>query len=349
MKPPKKPKGVLASVIESLEGKVSRDMMKRLLSLQNQFDVGVWQEALRELDPSAIERLIDTTSIAGSAEELPFVEGLFEALRQSSRAALTEWSREKTSLYMPYGRPAPVKTLNAHELAPIAERTFSTSLPEWAQPVQTADLTIRFDAADEAALSWAKRRSAELITAVDDQTRAGIRAIIHEAMAQGIDADMTALRIQETLGLHPRWARAVTNYGRKQYARLIAEGLTPSNARAKAHELAMRYRDTLIQKRSLMISRTEIMTASNKGRELGWNVLAQEGLIAPETEKEWLTAPLGSRYGDPCDNCSSMRGVRVRFNQAFPNGYFTPPAHPHCRCTAKLVPPSRGLTEVTLD
>ena len=39
----------------------------------------------------------------------------------------------------------------------------------------------------------------------------------------------------------------------------------------------------------------------------------------------------------------AVRGTRVPWNGAFSNGFMFPPAHPHCRCTVVLVPPSRGL------
>lgn len=345
MKPPKKPKSLVGKILDIAEAKIARDIRKRLMLLQKEFDIRDWKNALNTLDPTALNNLLNSLSMANVGDN-PLVDSITEIMRQSAREALMDWSKNKAKLYLPFGRPEAVQILNAPS---FANYEATVDLPDWARPVESAKLKINFNAADENVNIWAKRRAGELITAIDDQTRQGVRQIIHEAVSQGIDVDRTAKRIQNVVGLHPRWAQAVSTYEQKQYARLIREGLTPSNASAKASELAGKYRDTLVRKRSQMIARTEIMTVSNKGRELGWSALGEAGLIDPVSEKEWITAPLGSSYGEPCETCQSMRGMKVRYNQSFPNGLFTPPAHPHCRCTVRLVPPSRGLTQVNLD
>jgi len=345
IKPPRRPKNLLALLLEQLESNLSREMSKRLLNLENQFDLQDWKTALETVDPTKLNSLLEKVSVLGDDESSAFVEMLQNAIRDSARKALIDWSKNKRKLYMPQGRPERVQILNRPSFANVSQ---TVDLPDWASPTEKIELKIAFDAADKNALEWAKKRAAEMVTAIDDQTRQGIRQVIFESIRDGIDADTTAKRIKNVLGLHPRWASAVTTYEKKQYARLIKEGLSPAKARAKAYELSSKYRDTLVKKRSKMVARTEIMTTSNKGRELGWETLGREGLVDPVAEKEWITAPFGSSYGEPCDTCSSMKGQRVRYNHAFPNGLFSPPAHPHCRCTVKLVPPSRGLGEVQL-
>lgn len=345
IKPPRRPKNLLAMLLENIEGNLQKDLAKRLLKLQNEFDVNDWRQALQDVDPTKLNELMGKVSLLQDKGMDAFVEMLRSVIRDSARKALLDWSKNKQKLYLAGGRPEAVQILNRPAFANVTQ---GVDLPDWASPTDRVELKIAFDAADKNALLWAEKRAAELITAIEDQTRQGIRQIIFESVRDGIDADTTAKRIKNVIGLHPRWASAVNTYEQKQVTRLIKEGLSPDKAKKKAGELASKYRDSLVKKRSKMIARTEIMTTSNKGREMGWQTLGQEGLVDPVSEKEWITAPRGSSYGEPCDTCSSMRGQRVRYNHAFPNGLFSPPAHPHCRCTVKLVPPARGLNEVSL-
>lgn len=96
-----------------------------------------------------------------------------------------------------------------------------------------------------------------------------------------------------------------------------------------------------------MIARTELQMAQNMARQTGWDAAYKTGVMDGGSKKEWLAAPAGSRRGRPCDICAGLNGKRVQWNAAFPTGHIMPPAHPHCRCTAVLVPPSRGLSDMS--
>lgn len=75
-------------------------------------------------------------------------------------------------------------------------------------------------------------------------------------------------------------------------------------------------------KRALMIARTEIDTAHNKGQLSGAQVAGMKA-------KAWLVAD-----SVVCDDCeeNGEAGV-INVDSDFPSGDDSPTAHPHCRCT----------------
>jgi hypothetical protein len=155
--------------------------------------------------------------------------------------------------------------------------------------------------------------------------------------------DATARELRQIVGLHSRWARAVLNFDEKNFTAMVKAGVSSEDARTRTDNLTKKYRDKLIRRRAEMIARTEVQQAQNYGRQASWEASDRAGLVDAASMKEWRTAPRGSSYGEPCDECAAMRGTRVPWNGSFANGDVMPPAHPHCRCTAVLVPPTRGL------
>jgi hypothetical protein len=194
------------------------------------------------------------------------------------------------------------------------------------------------------ATDYARLRSAQLVTSIDQSNRLAIREVISQAFTTPRTIDQTARSLRQIVGLHPRWARAVQKFNDTNVKRLIRDGMEVDAAQGVADSMTDKYRHKLIRRRSEMIARTEIQTAQNFGREASWQATHRAGLLDVRAEKEWLTAPPGSRYGPPCDICMALRGTRVPWDGIFDNGSSMPPAHPNCRCTAAIIPPSRGLT-----
>jgi len=205
-----------------------------------------------------------------------------------------------------------------------------------------------FTTISQRATDYATTRSAQLVREIDGSNRLAIRRIISEAFTGPTTVDQTAIKLRKVVGLHTRWAKAVLRYEDDMFKSYIKAGYATDEARRLTDILTKRYRDKLIRRRAEMIARTELMAAENFGRFASWDAADRVGLIDPGMRKRWVTAPLGSSYGPPCDECKAMaafsRDNPVPWNGAFPNGLSMPPAHPHCRCTSVLVPPSRGLT-----
>ena len=194
------------------------------------------------------------------------------------------------------------------------------------------------------AVAYAATRSSQLIRSIDNSNRVAIQKLITQSFTTPRSVDDTARLIRRIIGLHPRWALAVERFHDNNFRQFIKEGIETNRAFDMADAMAEKYRAKLIRSRARTIARTEIQQAQNFGREASWKASDRAGLLDARSEKEWRTAPVASRYGPPCPICMDLRGTRVPWNGVFANGSSMPPAHPNCRCTAVLVPPTRGLT-----
>jgi len=298
-------------------------------------------DAIRDLDPDMFDRLLNEALRWEDVREI-----LDDALRgvvldgslAQAREIISKNPRIQRSPFadLQYtGRQLPSGIILPSDFAPPSpdvEFVIST-------PVEQM-----FNYVSEASVNYSRVRSGQLIQAIDESTRVSIRQLITQAFTEPRSVDDTARLIRRIVGLHPRWARAVERFHDKNVQGLIRDGMSSSEAQRRADEMTAKYRDKLIRRRAEMIARTETQQALNFGRQMSWVASDRAGLVDPRTMKEWRTAPLGSRYGPPCPTCTMLRGTRVAWNGTFDNGQQMPPAHPNCRCTAVLIPPSRGLT-----
>lgn len=209
-------------------------------------------------------------------------------------------------------------------------------------------ISYTFDVADPNVYRWAELRAAQLVTSISQTTEESIRRIILEGFKGPITGPNTAVRLRNVIGLHPRWALAVDRFSTREYERLRRAGLSHKQALASTLRSTEKYRAKLIRARAKMISRTEIMTASNNGRQMAWQQGIDGGWVEPTSMKRWSTSNTLAGGVDPkrgiCEECRPMKWETVPVDRPFSNGLMMPPAHPNCRCTAYLVPPSRGLT-----
>jgi hypothetical protein len=303
-------------------------------------DVDAYATAIRALDPDLLERLLSEVNIGQMGTVLDdALRGIVlsggtaqakEIIRTTPRIAQNPFAAlEYGGQTLPSGiiMPSPV-------VPPPPDMEFVIERP--------VDRMFRY--VSDRATAYAQVRSGQLVTAIDQSNRLAIREVIAQAFTGPRTVDQTARSLRQVVGLHPRWARAAERFNDTNFRRLVRDGMDTEQARAVADSMTEKYRRKLIRRRAEMIARTEIQSAQNFGREAAWQATERAGLIDPRAEKEWRTAPMGSRYGPPCEECQSLRGTRVPWNGSFANGYSMPPAHPNCRCTAVLVPPSRGLT-----
>lgn len=208
-----------------------------------------------------------------------------------------------------------------------------------------------FDRLDPRAIAWAQTRAGELIREVTDQQRIILRDVVTRSVSNGWTTQQTARDLQQVIGLPQRWATAVQNGYDTEFARLLATGMSESLAEQQAAAFAARKRDSLLRARAENIARTEIMRASNQGRWLSWTQGVEGGYIPPGAKKKWITGPLvvGAGRKQVCEVCLPLREESVLWDQPFSNGQMMPPAHPSCRCTAILVPPSIEELEQLLN
>lgn len=203
--------------------------------------------------------------------------------------------------------------------------------------------TYAFDVTDPRAVSWAAARSGELIVGISEQIRNEVRGLITSSFVNQIDPREIAREIPRQIGLPARWAQAVENSYQRNFTQFLADGDVASVAQRRAEVLAEAYRERLIDSRSMMIARTEVMTAANEGRFISWLQAGDAGLIDLSTAyKEWIAE------ADACEECSLYDGELVPALDDFSSDDGMPPAHPNCRCTAVLVP-AEDVDQAVLD
>lgn len=308
------------TLYESIQRATDKISMRQLESL------------IRNMNPETLERLLQSITIANQKK---IQETLLTSIDLGGKQAIEQIQSIAPKLALPAFLPSKVKIDNKPAMANME----FTKLPMWAQPKPPkVEFTMSFNKTNPNSLAFAQRRAAELVTSIDAMTRDSIRRAIIDAFNEQLDYRATARRIKNVVGLHPRWAEAVTNFEKKEFARLVRSGIKEETARARSIERATRYADSLKSKRATMIARTEIQIAQNEGRQEGWNQAAKEGYVDVESQKMWVIA----QDERTCPICLELDGEIVAWNEVFSSGHETPGrVHPNCRCTMVIIPPER--------
>ena len=308
------------TLYESIQRATDKISMRQLESL------------IRNMNPQTLERLISAITISNQKK---IQDALLVSIDIGGKEAIQQIQSIAPKLALPAFLPSKVKIDNKPAMANME----FTKLPMWAQPKPPkVEFTMSFNKTNPNSLAFAQRRAAELITPIDAMTRDSIRRAIIDAFNEQLDYRATARRIKNVVGLHPRWAEAVTNFEKKEFARLVRSGIKEETARARSIERATRYADSLKSKRATMIARTEIQIAQNEGRQEGWNQAAKEGYVDVESQKMWVIA----QDERTCPICTELDGEIVGWNEVFSSGHETPGrVHPNCRCTMVIIPPER--------
>ena len=188
----------------------------------------------------------------------------------------------------------------------------------------------------QAALDWVDTEGSKLIVNVSSETRRSINNIVSETIFTGKDPRRIFRDIESQIGLHPRWARAVSRYSDRMFA------IHPPEV---AEKLVQAYRKKLLKARAKMIARTEIIRARNVGQMQAWNLTAQQGLLDKRfTKRKWISAINSPRT---CEICKALDRSSQKNPVSFGQSYMItdpvnltiqmPPAHPNCRCSQGLV------------
>ena len=243
-------------------------------------------------------------------------------------------------------------------------------------PPVGSSFSVGFSTKTPAGKQWAENKSARMITNIAEDTRANLQDIIGGTTGKGGRQAMMnmlgeVLETAPSLGdlaefgerLAPSVAgltlpqhNAVLNRGRTVFAEAVAAGKTTEQALEAVEREASKYGKKLRAHRTRVISRTEMMEASNQGKMVAARQAAEAGMFNPQRAgRQWITASF-----EVCQICEPLHGKVVAFeggafNAAYPRGgnwvvepRDLPPAHPNCRCTwtvvyDTIVPPSTGL------
>ena len=314
------------------EQALARTLYQSIQRATDKISLRQLESLLRNLDPEVLNRLLNAITIANQNK---IQDSLLNSIDIGGNEAIKQIQEIAPKLALPAFTPDKVKITNPRSMANME----FTKLPAWAQSKPPkVEFKMSFNKTNPNSLAFARRRAGELITSIDTLTRESIRRAIIDAFNEQLDYRATARRIKNVVGLHPRWADAVTKFEKDEFARLLKRGLKEEVARNQAMDRASRYSDSLKSKRATMIARTEIQIAQNEGRQEGWNQAAEQGYVDVESQKMWIIA----QDERTCDICSELDGEVVGWNETFSSGHETPGrVHPNCRCTMVIIPPER--------
>jgi SPP1 gp7 family putative phage head morphogenesis protein len=314
------------------EQALARTLYQSIQRATDKISLRQLESLLRNLDPEVLNRLLNAITIANQSK---IQDSLLNSIDIGGNEAIKQIQDIAPKLALPAFTPDKVKITNPRSMANME----FTKLPAWAQSKPPkVEFKMSFNKTNPNSLAFARRRAGELITSIDTLTRESIRRAIIDAFNEQLDYRATARRIKNVVGLHPRWADAVTKFEKDEFARLLKRGLKEEVARNQAMDRASRYSDSLKSKRATMIARTEIQIAQNEGRQEGWNQAAEQGYVDVESQKMWIIA----QDERTCDICSELDGEVVGWNETFSSGHETPGrVHPNCRCTMVIIPPER--------
>lgn len=193
-----------------------------------------------------------------------------------------------------------------------------------------------FNVTNPQVLRAAETLTADLIRQVSDESKTAVRRIITDSIRDGVPPREAAKTIRQIVGLTERQALQVSNFRRG----LVDAGRKPQDV----DRLSGRLSDRLLRERSMNIARTETIRASNRGQQLAWQEMVNQGVLAPDFQQRWLVTP-DDRL---CPRCAPLQGKTVQLGFLFretergvlPSARVpvagdtveSPPLHPRCRC-----------------
>ena len=195
---------------------------------------------------------------------------------------------------------------------------------------QQGPVSLDFKTTNPKALAAAQRQAADLLTAVNVETKQTVRDLIARAYREQITSRDTARMIRDVVGLNDRQATALFNYR----AGLVEDG----RAADQVERMTARYGDRLLRQRADTIAQTEIHRASAEGQHELWREGVREGRIGANARRIWI-ANTGA-----CEWCEAIESINA---DGVPiDGQFETPdgdmidgpeeSHINCRCSSGL-------------
>ena len=193
-----------------------------------------------------------------------------------------------------------------------------------------------FDLTNPEAIRQAALLGAAMVKNVTDNMLAALRAVVLEAQERGVSVRDQARLIARELNRDVGLTRPQIKSLRLLQTTWEAAGFSDG----RVADLLRDARDRMIRQRSLMIARTETLTAANAGVNELWRQAQMEDLLPTDVKREWVTqSPLNER--NPCPICRPMDGQKRPMGEAFVSPYngataVMPPIHTQCVCVLVL-------------
>lgn len=159
---------------------------------------------------------------------------------------------------------------------------------------------------------------AALITEVTTKQITAIKKLVKLAIKEGRSMTELAASLKKTIGLHWKWSQALYRFEWKLRDKKIPTGIV--------NKKVNKYKKLLLQKRHLMIARTETAIAQSYGSLIGYRDIG--------AQRVRFYAAHGA-----CEECAALDGRIYPISHAF--GII--PVHPNGRCDWLAVTPVRGF------
>ncbi len=199
----------------------------------------------------------------------------------------------------------------------------------------------RFTFHSSHAINWIQHHGAEFVTAVTQEQKGAISALLARAVREKHSVDELAKFIRPCIGLTEPQAKANLRYYENMVANLKEQHprMKTESVQKKAREAAAKYAEKQHRQRAMTIAQTEMATAYNKGADEAIRQ-AQAQKLMGTVIKRWCTS------GDDmvCEQCRALEGLELAMDDRFQmgNGWnagenLTPPAHPRCACAIEYI------------
>lgn len=204
--------------------------------------------------------------------------------------------------------------------------------------VAAPKITFRFDRTNPQAVAWAKQHAADLVTDVTGETRKAIRKVIARAFTENMPPRESARLLRKIVGLTETQEESLDKLRRAlrenpgKIVRMGERKFKAPTTRTGIRDIIERQSDRMIRNRSILIARTETISASNQGQTQLWQQAVAEGVLPRTAKRVWIVTP-DERL---CPICEGLDGKTSSLNGSFENKFDNPPAHPGCRCTTGL-------------
>lgn len=243
-----------------------------------------------------------------------------DALLAGNLDEILDWIRYRDALGVGTGSLTAIHSKLARQIS----ETVATELAAVVSELPYADL---YAAAED----WAARHSAELVTAITEETREALRQLVSTAYDLRIGAPELSKALRPAIGLNrPQAARLDTIA--KELAEAVAKGEIEAVQAARQLE---KKSGEMLRYRSDMIAKTELWETGNAVQVETWK--ATPGLSAKYVTR-WDKSPK-----NPCKICNSLHGQRQPIGGTFEvtvDGkayrFQHPTAHPWCYCSLVL-------------
>lgn len=180
-----------------------------------------------------------------------------------------------------------------------------------------AGIEANFNVVKREAIKAVDKIGAAFITGIIIKQKEAIKKLVKLAVKEGLSMIELAASLKNTTGLHWKWSNAVHRFEQKLLAAKIPVGVVKQKVK--------KYKNFLLQKRHLMIARTETAIAQAHGSLIGYGDLG--------AKRVRFYASHGA-----CVECAALDGRIYDISHAF--GVI--PVHPHGRCDWLAITPRRG-------